>query len=407
MSLSIIRPGHGASCSGKAFIRHEADGTPYIRPYLGTDAATGKPIRPYRSFRGMSDDEAAEAASEWLETVVPAKELGAAPTVEGMLTARLREMEMRRAAPKTVETYESVLRAHIAPRIGRVPYASLRPVEVVSMYTAMAGEGVGPSRILTVHAFMSGAYKAWQERGLILANPMDAVPKPRIGQAEARALDEDEYRALNAHLRSILARKRDFGSDPVDAQTAMAAFFAEHTAARVGEVCGVLRKDVRPQWGDVLIARTASETKRGVILKETKGKKSAAIALDDDLKEQISDWMRFQKEEFPEATPKTTLLSLDGLIVRPSAVSKRFKELCREIGLPKDVHFHTLRHTYITYQIMDGANLVEAQNLARHRSFSTTVNLYGHLMPSRSGQAVRFGDVSRRIEGGENFGWQN
>lgn len=43
------------------------------------------------------------------------------------------EMEMRRAAPKTVETYESVLRSHIAPRIGRVPYAALRPVDVVVM----------------------------------------------------------------------------------------------------------------------------------------------------------------------------------------------------------------------------------------------------------------------------------
>lgn len=388
-------------------LRHEADGTPYVRPYLGTDAATGKPIRPYKSFKGMTDEEAASKAAEWLEAVVPAKELGAVPTVEGMLTARLREMEMRRRAPKTVETYESVLRAHIAPRIGRVPYAALKPVEVVSMYVAMNAEGVGPSRILTAHAFLSGSYRAWQERGLIAANPMDAVPKPRLGQTEARALDEDEYRALNARLRFVLRNKREKWSDPVDVQTAMAAFFAEHTAARVGEVCGVMRKDVRQQWGDVLIARTASETKGGVVLKETKGKKSAAIALDEDLKEQLSDWMRFQKEELPSATPKTTLLSLDGHVVRPSAVSKRFKELCREIGLPKDVHFHTLRHTYITYQIYDGANLVDVKDIARHKSFNTTVNLYGHLMPSRSGQAVRFGEVSRRIEGGENFGWQS
>lgn len=386
-------------------LRHEADGTPYVRPYLGTDAATGKPIRPYKSFKGMTDEEAAEAASEWLETVVPARELGATPTVEGMLSARLREMEMRRSSPKTVETYESVLRAHIAPKIGRVPYASLRPVEVVSMYMAMNAEGVGPSRILTAHAFLSGSYRAWKERGLIDASPMDAVPKPRLGRTEARALDEDEYRSLNARLREILSGKWDADADPIDVQTAMAAFFAEHTAARVGEVCGVSRKDVRPQWGDVLISRTASETKHGVILKETKGKKSAAIALDDDLKEQLSDWMRFQKSMFPSATPKTTMLSLDGLVVRPSVVSKRFKELCRDIGLPNDVHFHTLRHTYITYQIYDGANLVDVMNIARHKSFNTTVNLYGHLMPSRSGQAVRFGEVSRRIERGENFGW--
>lgn len=243
--------------SGVEF-RHEADGTPYVRPYLGTDAATGKPIRPYKSFKGMTDEEAADAAAEWLETVVPARELGAAPTVEGMLSARLR-----------------------------------------SLYMSMDAEGVGPSRVLTAHAFLSGTYRAWQERGLVAANPMDAVPKPHIGQSEARALDEDEYRALNARLRSILSRKREAGSDPVEAQTAMSAFFAEHTAARVGEVCGVLRKDVRPQWGDVLIARTASETRGGVLLKECKGKKAGAIALDEDLREQLFDWMRFQKSRSP------------------------------------------------------------------------------------------------------------
>ncbi|HJF65268.1 MAG TPA: hypothetical protein K8U77_04020, partial [Slackia equolifaciens] len=223
-------------------LKHEPDGTPYVRPYLGTDAATGRPIRPYRSFPGMTDEEAEAAAAEWLETVLPASELGAAPTVEGMLGARLREMRMCGAAPKTVETYASVLRAHIAPAIGRVPYAGLRPSDVVSLLTAMSESGVGPSRILTAHAFLSGSYRAWQERGLVESNPMEAVPKPRLGTQEARALDEDEYRALNARLREILASKWSDGARRAEVQTAMAAFFAEHTSARVGEACGALRR---------------------------------------------------------------------------------------------------------------------------------------------------------------------
>ena len=114
--------------------------------------------------------------------------------------------------------------------------------------------------------------------------------------------------------------------------------------------------------------------------------------------------MAWQKNAYPKAKPSTTLLSLDGNLVRPSMVSKRFKAMCRALGMPPDVHFHTLRHTYITYQIYDGANLIDAQNLAGHASFTTTARIYGHLMPSRIGQARRFGEVSRRIEEGGSFG---
>lgn len=92
------------------------DGVRYIRPYLGRNMATGKPMRPYKRFpEAKTDEEALAMAEPWLASVVPAAELGASASLGDMLNARLRELRAANAAPKTVETYESVLRNHIAP----------------------------------------------------------------------------------------------------------------------------------------------------------------------------------------------------------------------------------------------------------------------------------------------------
>lgn len=387
-------------------LRHEADGTPYVRPYLGTDSATGRPIRPYKSFPGMTDEQATAAAEEWLSTVAPASALGAQPTVAGMLAAYIRELRMLGRAPKTAETYESVLRTHIAPRIGRVPYAALRPYEVVSLYTEMHEAGVGRSRVLTAHALLSGAYGSWAERGLIGSNPMEAVPRPRRAQGEARALDEGEYRRLNERLRLVLSAMVDPSPEfaPSEVQGAMAGFMAEHTAMRVGELCGLMRRDVRRMWGDLLVAHTVSEVRGGLLLKDTKGHRHRSVSIDSQLAPVLVEWMAWQARIVPRVAPSTPLLSLDGGLPRPSSVSKRFTRVRRDAGLPEDVHIHTLRHTYISYLIAGGSNMLDIQRIAGHESFGTTVGLYGHLMPSLNGQEQRFGEISERIERGWRFG---
>ena len=43
-------------------IKHHADGTPYARPYLGINAVTKAPMRPYKRFPEAANDEEAQ---EW------------------------------------------------------------------------------------------------------------------------------------------------------------------------------------------------------------------------------------------------------------------------------------------------------------------------------------------------------
>ncbi|MBR3690990.1 MAG: tyrosine-type recombinase/integrase, partial [Eggerthellaceae bacterium] len=60
------------------------------------------------------------------------------------------------------------------------------------------------------------------------------------------------------------------------------------------------------------------------------------------------------------------------------SVSGIVKQALRNIGLDSERYTaHSLRHTSVTYALMAGATVEEAQKMARHADISTTM-LYAH-----------------------------
>jgi integrase len=56
-------------------------------------------------------------------------------------------------------------------------------------------------------------------------------------------------------------------------------------------------------------------------------------------------------------------------------------------GLPADTTFHDLRHTFASTALASGVPISEVSRWLGHRSITTTVDLYGHLVPEASGRA--------------------
>ncbi len=84
----------------------------------------------------------------------------------------------------------------------------------------------------------------------------------------------------------------------------------------------------------------------------------------------------------PPGTPLEGLVICqpDGCPLRPQGV---LTELCRrseELGLPR-IGVHDLRHTAATIMISSRVPLAVVSKTQRHSTLSTTVNLYGHLLP--------------------------
>jgi hypothetical protein len=77
----------------------------------------------------------------------------------------------------------------------------------------------------------------------------------------------------------------------------------------------------------------------------------------------------------------------DGRPLHPEYVLNHFHYLAREAGLPR-CSVHDLRHLMVTIAITEGVDLAIVSKTARHRTLSTTANVYAHLTRRAARQAV-------------------
>lgn len=91
--------------------------------------------------------------------------------------------------PKTVATYESLLRSRIQPAFGAWPLASLMPSDVQAWVGDMLEEGLSPSRIRQANVVLSLVLQAAVRDGVVARNVANGVRLPKLAREEAPYFD--------------------------------------------------------------------------------------------------------------------------------------------------------------------------------------------------------------------------
>lgn len=376
----------------RAVLKRARDGVLYCRPYLGTDRVTGRPMRPYRSFPGMSEAEAQEAADAWLASLAAPAAAGTdgrlAPMLERFVTDPARGY-----SGATRATYLSCIRCYVAPTIGDVPYASLEPYEVRAAYRILRTDrrgrpAISPATLRKVHALLCAAYRAWSDE--LGRDPMLSVERPACPPAEPFALDEwDQERLSLALLEAMSSDARDRAS-VIRRTTAFAAYLALMQGLRCGEALAVRRRDVREGPRDIAVRGTVVERPRLARQPYPKRGSAGNVSMAPELEREIARHEAWQDGWMDAPGPSTPLVTYraDGALARPSDVSRRFRALADRLGLPRECTFHTLRHTHATWLLMHGWDMRTIQERLRHRDVATTLRLYATVMPGRDRAAA-------------------
>ena len=85
-------------------------------------------------------------------------------------------------------------------------------------------------------------------------------------------------------------------------------------------------------------------------------------------------------EDTPEDYTEISFVCLreDGCLELPATVETACRTAARKVPELEGFHFHTLRHTYTTNLLSNGAQPKDVQELLGHSDVSTTMNVYAH-----------------------------
>ena len=83
----------------------------------------------------------------------------------------------------------------------------------------------------------------------------------------------------------------------------------------------------------------------------------------------------------------------DGSPLSRYAVTRRFQRILEGAGIPKR-RFHDLRHACATLLLAQGVSLRVVQETLGHSLFSTTADIYSHVLPVLMADAAEKMDVA-------------
>lgn len=142
------------------------------------------------------------------------------------------------------------------------------------------------------------------------------------------------------------------------------------TGIRASELCRLRLQDTPEYLGENAIFISRS--------KGMGGGKDRTVWISKRLAGVISDWIEhYRWQLLPTSTrrqDKTRYLfySYRRRKYNANAVYKKFQQMAIDAGITKDFHPHMARHTYATYQLLDGVNLGTLQGLLGHSSIKIT-----------------------------------
>jgi integrase len=288
-------------------------------------------------------------------------------------------------APRTVELYQSLLRLHIAPKLGDLDLVAITPGLVRSWRNDLLDRGVGRPTVAKCYRLLRAVLNTAVDDELIRRNPCRIKGAGSEPAAERPVATAEQVLALAA---SMPARWSAF------------VLLGASTSLRWGELLALTRSDVDLDEGTVRVRRSASEVDGQVVMgppKSEAGKRTVAIPAS------ILPALRVHLNSYAEAGPRgRVFVGAKGATMRRGNFQPMWAKALKKAGLPRGFHFHDLRHTGNTWAAGSGANLRELMDRMGHSSMRAAL-IYLHANRGAS-KAIAAGIDRQLAEAAEKQG---
>lgn len=287
----------------------------------------------------------------------------------------------------TYFTYSWTVDKRIIPYIGNVNLMDLRPDRIQRFYNYLQKEQhLSHHAVAVTHKTLRVAMNHAVKLRLIGRNPCSGTTPPKPEQTEMKFYDDRQ-------VKSLLKTARDLADNFYPLY-----YLAIHTGMRQAELMGLKWKDIDWSLGTLQVKRQVRRFKgASYALLEPKSKSGTRTIM---LGKQALEILRNHKREQEELTNSVGQDWTDLDLVFPSSagtpltasnVRRGFRKLLAASGLPK-IRFHDLRHTAASLMLNHGIPVLIVSKRLGHSKPSITLDVYGHLIPSKQEEAAQLMD---------------
>ena len=262
---------------------------------------------------------------------------------------------------KTHVTEEHLFRLWISPIIGHMPFKNISTFDLERLKKNMMDAGKSPRTIDYALTTLGQIFRHAEKMGLYAGDiPTTKTKKPKYDNKRVRFLSIEESHVLLELLKKSSQQLYEM------------ALLSFHCGLRAGELFSLT-------WKDIDLEHAL------ITLLDTKSGRTRTLSMTEEVKRILMQKDHGQNNDiiFPARG--------GGKIKK---ISKAFTKAVDKAGLNdgitdrrQRVTFHTLRHTFASWLVMEGISLYEVKELLGHASLTMTER-YSHLAPDRNRRAA-------------------
>lgn len=362
--------------NGDGSIWERADGR-WCAAYF-VPAPDGGSVRKY--VYGKSRDEVRAKLTEIARNVDQGVPVAVgSPTVAAFLADWLANVARHRVRPNTLAAYETNIRLHIVPRIGKRRLDKLSAKDVRSMLDAMRREGAGARLIQHTHATLRVALQHAFREESVPRNVARLVQPPRPERKRREALSV-------ADAKRLLKLSRDDRLSALYIVTLLLGM-------RRSEALALFWVDIDLKAETLQVRRTLHRVGGELVYLPPKTNESRrTVPLPPMVARALREHRTRQAAEREAAAvpwPASDLVftTRAGLPIKPWNFTRMFGELCDRAGVPRS-RLHDLRHTCVSLLLDLGVPPRVVMEIVGHSTIEMTMTVYGHVSLDTQRQAL-------------------
>lgn len=277
--------------------------------------------------------------------------------IQGFLTHLLYE---KGYSKNTIESYQNDM-TELSQFLARIHLDDLEKINYKTLHqflSELGKTGLKASSMERKTASLKSFFKYLMKQDYIRKNPAALISSPKKEKRLPTILEKDE-------IMDLLTLVEEKDSLSVRNKTAITLLYA--SGLRVSELTGLNLKNI--------------DFKAGILTVTGKGNKQRMVPMGENARLLLLRYLTIRKELTTAGSSQESqalFLTKNGRRLDDRMVRYIINGYIQELSIQKKVSPHTLRHTFATHLLQNGAGIRVIQEMLGHSSLSTT-QVYTHL----------------------------